>query len=398
MGGARRDGRPSRPALRVRTGRRGHGLAGAAGTRRRWNPPALHRAAGRRGARGRRGGGERANLGFLRGAAQERVQPAATGGRRRRGDHDRGFRWRRGLRRGIRDRHLRLELGGEVVIAPAGRLAHLPEGARRREWCPFLERHKWKSRAESGIRAKARPQSAPWSLREREGRAFPRRTSAHDHVHQARALPRRVRRARRRWRGRARSPAGFRRGRRGPRGSRLRGVQEVRRPGRGLHQRPLHLGPGGRGDQEAVRGPGERTGGDGTKRSRRRAREERAKTRPRPETRPVVRVASHPTSPRFYHQKKVLFLFFAQRPRSAVRVSVCFSFFGSVFGLVFPTTTPETRARSRRREDGRRSRTRATQRGGFPETIRVTRARFSNRSPDPIRSEIFDPLFLSANN
>ena len=75
-----------------------------------------------------------------------------------------------------------------------------------------------------------------------------------------------------------------------------------------------------------------------------------------------------------------------------------FSFFGSVFGLVFPTTTPETRARSRRREDGRRSRTRATQRGGFPETIRVTRARFSNRSPDPIRTEICDPLFLSANN
>ena len=146
---------------------------------------------------------------------------------------------------------------------------------------------------------KARPQSAPWSLREREGRALPRRTSARDHVHQARALPRRVRRARRRGRGRARAPAGFRRGRRGPRGSRLRGVQEVRRPGRGLHQRPLHLGPGGRGDQEAVRGPGERTGGDGTKRSRRRAREERAKTRPRPETRPVVRVASRPTSPRF---------------------------------------------------------------------------------------------------
>ena len=72
-------------------------------------------------------------------------------------------------------------------------------------------------------------------------------------------------------------------------------------------------------------------------------------------------------------------------------VSVFFSFFGSVFG-------PETRARSRRREDGRRSRTRATQRGGFPETIRVTRARFSDRSPDPIRSETFDPLFLSAND
>ena len=240
-----------------------------------------------------------------------------------------------------------------------------------------------------------RPQSAPWSLREREGRAFPRRTSAHDHVHQARALPRRVRRARRRGRGRARAPAGFRRGRRGPRGSRLRGVQEVRRPGRGLHQRPLHLGPGGRGDQEAVRGPGERTGGDGTKRSRRRAREERAKTRPRPETRPVVRVASHPTSPRFYHQKEVLFFLgsFARGPRSAVRVSVFFLF--SVLCSVFG---PETRARSRRREDGRRSRTRATQRGGFPETIRVTRARFSDRSPDPIRSETFDPLFLSAND
>ena len=248
------------------------------------------------------------------------------------------------------------------------------------------------------MRAQDTPTVSSASLRECGGLALPASTSTYEHVHQARALSRRVHRARRLGRGRARAAAGCRLGRRGPRGSRLRGVQEVRRPGRGLHQRPLHLGPGGRGDQEAVRGPGERTGGDGTKRSRRRAREERAKTRPRPETRPVVRVASHPTSPRFYHQKKVLFLFFAQRPRSAVRVSVCFSFFGSVFGLVFPTTTPETRARSRRREDGRRSRTRATQRGGFPETIRVTRARFSNRSPDPIRSEIFDPLFLSANN
>ena len=103
------------------------------------------------------------------------------------------------------------------------------------------------------------------------------------------------------------------------------------------------------------------------------------------------RVTSDVTSFLPSERGSFFFGFFCARPRSAVRVSVFFSFFGSVFG-------PETRARSRRREDGRRSRTRATQRGGFPETIRVPRARFSNRSPDPIRSETFDPLFLSAND
>ena len=137
-------------------------------------------------------------------------------------------------------------------------------------------------------------------------RHFPRRTSTRDHALEARALPRRVRRARRLGRGRACAPAGARRGRRGPRGSRLRGVQEVRRRGRGVHQRPVHLGPGGRGDQEAVRGPGGRTGGDGTKRSRGARARNALHTRPRPETphNRRGRVRSDVTSKN--HDRKVL--------------------------------------------------------------------------------------------
>ena len=369
MGGARRDGRPSRPALRIRTGRRGHGLAGAAGAR-RWNPPALHRAAGRRGARGRRGGGERAYLGFLRGAAQGASSPPRLEGAGGAAITTADF-GGAGVFAGVsatvicasssaaKSSSLPLD---DSLISPRARAG--ASGAQ------FLERLEWHNYGNRGIRAEGTPTvSSVVSSRTRGTGIATAHQRARPCPPSACSSSARVALAAAGADARAllRIPT------RSPRTPRISPAGRARSSSPGARTTSTTPPPWTRWARRS------RSCARTRRANRRRWYEAFAKARARgtrenaPATRDAPgrpgRVTSDVTS-----FLKVLFA----PPRSAVRVSV---FFG--FGSVFPDDDARNAREKSRREDGRRSRTRAE--AGWLSGRFVSRARVSNRSP-PIRS------------